>query len=141
MNNKINLTIEGVAESIQGSEDVIGRIDYLKEILEERRKFLEEEYMGCEEEYVIGDVMNLLDHINNKFQEQFDEGITTFFHGDINEVGEFISEYRELLGRHVSMDFRKSKTHESDSENSWLISAYVSMDEINKFNLTEGWLV
>jgi hypothetical protein len=60
MNNKINLTIEEVADAIQGSEDVIGRIDYLKEILEERRKYLEDEYMGCEEEYAIGDVMNLL---------------------------------------------------------------------------------
>tara|TARA_B100000927_G_scaffold96241_2_gene77652 strand:- start:322 stop:750 length:429 start_codon:yes stop_codon:yes gene_type:complete len=141
MNNKINLTIEGVADSIQGSEDVIGRIDYLKEILEERRKYLEDEYMGCEEEYAIGDVMNLLDHISDKFQEQFSEKIWTFLHGDIEDVSEFISEHRELLGRHVSIDFREAKSHETDSENAWLIKAYVSNDEIKEFNLSEGWFV
>ena len=141
MKSEIKLTLEEIAEAIQGSEDVIERIDYLKEILEERRKSLEDEYMGCEEEYAIGDVMNLLDLVKNKFEEGYDQEISTFFRGDIEEVSEFISDIRTLLGRHASIDYGKSKSHMSECDDSWLISAYVSDSEIKTFNLEEGWTI
>ena len=85
--------------------------------------------------------MNLLKHIKDVIEEQYDETITTWFHGDIQDVGEFISDHRILLGRHVSMDYRPAKAHESSSENAWFIASYVSKDEIEKFNLSEGWTV
>ena len=141
MKNEIKLSIEGIADAIQGDEDVVGRIDYLKEVLEERRKYLEDEYMGCEEEYAIGDVMNLLQYVKDVIEEQYDETITTWFHGDIQDVGEFISDHRLLLGRHASMDYRPAKSHESCSKNTWFIASYVSKDEIEKYNLSEGWAV
>ena len=141
MKTEIKLNIGEIAEAIQGSEDVIGRIDYLKEILEERRKYLEDEYMGCEEEYALGDVMNLLDLVKNKFEESYDQEISTFFRGDIEEVSEFISDLNSLLGRHVSIDYGKAKKNMSDCDDSWLISAYVSNHEINTFNLEEGWSI
>ena len=141
MKSEIQLTVEEIAEAIQGSEDVIGRIDYLKEILEERRKYLEDEHMGCEEEYAIGDVMNLLDLVKNRSEEGYDQEISTFFRGDTEEVSEFISEFRLLLGRHISIDFGKAKSHMSDCDDSWLISAYVSDSEIKRFNLEESWSI
>ncbi len=141
MNTEIKLNTVEIADAIQGSEDVIGRIDYLKEILEERRKRIEDEYMGCEEEYAIGDVMNLLDLVKNKFEEGYDQEITTFFKGDIEEVSDFISDLRTLLARHVSIDYGVAKSHMSDSDDSWLISAYVSDSEIKTFNLEEGWSI
>ena len=97
--------------------------------------------MGCEEEYAIGDVMNLLDLVKNKFEEGYDQEITTFFRGDIEEVSDFISDLRTLLARHVSIDYGKAKSHMSDSDDSWLISAYVSDSEIKTFNLEEGWSI
>ena len=121
MNTEIKLNTVEIADAIQGSEDVIGRIDYLKEILEERRKRIEDEYMGCEEEYAIGDVMNLLDLVKNKFEEGYDQEITSFFKGDIEEVSDFISDLRTLLARHVSIDYGVAKSHMSDSDDSWLI--------------------
>jgi len=141
MKSLIKLTAEEIAGAIQGEEDVIGRIDYLKEILEERRKHLEDKYMGCEEEYAIGDVMNLLDLTKNKFEEGYDKQISTFFKGNIEEVSDFLSELNSLLGRSVSIDYGKSKKHMSECDDSWLISAYVSDYEINKFNLQEGWVI
>ena len=141
MKKQIKLTLEQIADAIQGSEDAIERIDYLKEILEERRKHLEDEYMGCEEEYAIGDVMNLLDLVKNKFEEGYDQEISTFFRGDIEEVSEFISDLRTLLGRHVSIDYGKAKNHMSDSDDSWFILAYVSDSEIETFNLEEDWSI
>ena len=137
----IKLTAEEIAGAIQGNEDVIERVDYLKEILEERRKYLEDKYMGCEEEYAIGDVMNLLDLIKNKFEEGYDKQISTFFKGNIEEVSEFLSDLNSLLGRSVSIDYGKAKKHMSECDDSWLISAYVSDYEINKFNLQEGWVI
>ena len=141
MKKEIELTLEEIAEAIQGSEGVIERIDYLKEILEDRRKYLEDEYMGCEEEYAIGDVMNLLDLVKNRLEEGYDQGISTFFRGDTTEVSEFISEFRLLLGRHVSIDYGKAKKHMSNSDDSWFISAYVSDSEIKKFNLEMDWVI
>tara|TARA_R110000796_G_scaffold113618_3_gene225385 strand:+ start:322 stop:747 length:426 start_codon:yes stop_codon:yes gene_type:complete len=141
MKNEIKLSIEGIAGAIQGNEDVIERIDYLMETLEDARKVLEHELMGSQEEYAVGDVMNLIKHIKDVIEEQYDETITTFFHGEIQDVGEFISDHRLLLGRHVSMDYRPAKSHESSSENAWFIASYVSKDEIEKFNLSEGWAV
>lgn len=146
MNKEIKLTIEEISAAIQGSESVIERIDYLKEILEDRRKHLghkhlEDEYMGCEEEYALGDVMNLLDLVKNKFEESYDQEISTFFRGDTTEVSEFISEFRLLLGRHVSIDYGKAKKHTSNSDDSWLISAVVSDNEIKNFNLEMDWMI
>jgi len=141
MKTEIKLNTEEISEVIQGSEDVIGRIDYLMETLEDARKVLEYELMGSQEEYAVGDVMNLLKHIKDVIEEQYDETITTFFHGEIQDVGEFISDHRLLLGRHVSMDYRPAKSHESSSENAWFIASYVSKYEIEKFNLSEGWAV
>lgn len=141
MSNEIKLKTEEIADAIQGSEDVIERIDYLKEILEERRKHLEDEYMGCEEEYAMGDVMNLLDLVKSKFKEAYDQSINTFFHGDFADVTEFIADLRTLLKRHVSVDFDKAEEHESDSENAWTIQAYVSDKEIEEYNLEIDWTV
>jgi len=141
MKTEIKLNTEEIAEAIQGSEDVIERIDYLKEILEERRKHLNDEDIWPEEEYALGDVMNLLDLVKNKFEESYDQEISTFFRGDIEEVSEFISDLRTLLGRHASIDYGKSNSHMSDCDDSWLISAYVSNHEINTFNLEEGWSI
>jgi hypothetical protein len=141
MNKEIKLTIEEISTAIQGSESVIERIDYLKEILEERRKHLEDEHMGCEEEYAIKDVMNLLDLVKNRSEEGYDQEISTFFRGDTTEVSEFISEFRLLLGRHVSIDYGKSKKHMSHFDDSWLISAVVSDNEIKKFNLEMDWMI
>ena len=141
MKTEIKLTIEEIADAIQGSEGVIERIDYLKEILEDRRKYLEDEYMGCEEEYAIGDVMNLLDLVKNRSEEGYDKSISTFFRGDTTEVSEFISEFRLLLGRHVSIDYGKAKKHMSNSDDSWFISAVVSDSEIKKFNLEMDWVI
>ena len=141
MKKEIELTIEEIADAIQGSEGVIERIDYLKEILEDRRKYLEDEYMGCDEEYAIGDVMNLLDLVKNRSEEGYDQEISTFFRGDIVEASEFISEFRLLLGRHVSIDYGKSKKHMSDFDDSWFISAYVSDSEIKRFNLEMDWVI
>lgn len=141
MKTEIKLNTGEIAEAIQGSEDVIGRIDYLKEILEERRKHLNDEDIWPEEEYALGDVMNLLDLVKNKFEESYDQEISTFFRGDIEEVSEFISDLNSLLGRHVSIDYGKAKKNMSDCDDSWLISAYVSNHEINTFNLEEGWSI
>lgn len=141
MNKEIKLTIEEISAAIQGSESVIERIDYLKEILEERRKHLEDEHMGCEEEYAIGDVMNLLDLVKNRSEEGYDQEISTFFRGDTTEVSKFISEFRLLLGRHASIDYGKAKKHMSDFDDSWLISAVVSDNEIKKFNLEMDWMI
>jgi hypothetical protein len=141
MKKEIELTIEEIADAIQGSEGVIERIDYLKEILEDRRKYLEDEYMGCDEEYAIGDVMNLLDLVKNRSEEGYDQEISTFFRGDTTEVSEFISEFRLLLGRHVSIDYGKAKKHMSDFDDSWFISAYVSDSEIKRFNLEMDWVI
>lgn len=141
MKTEIKLTLEQIADAIQGSEDVIARIDYLKEILEERRKYLEDEHMGCEEEYAIGDVMNLLDLVKNKFEEGYDQEISTFFRGEMEDVSDFISDLRKLLGRHVSVDYGKAKSHMSDSNDSWFILAYVSDSEIKTFNLDQEWSI
>lgn len=141
MKTQIILTVEEIAEATQGNEDVIERIDYLKEFLEERRKQLEDIYMGCQEEYAMGDVMNLLDLVKSKFEEAYDQSINTFFHGDFADVTEFIADLRALLKRHVSVDFDKAEEHESDSENAWTIQAYVSEKEIEEYNLEMDWTV
>ena len=141
MKTEIKLTLEQIADAIQGSEGVIGRIDYLKEILEERRKHLEDEYMGCEEEYAIGDVMNLLDLVKNKFEEGYDQEISTFFRGEMEDVSDFISDLRKLLGRHVSVDYGKAKKNMSECDDSWFILAYVSDSEIKTFNLDQEWSI
>ncbi len=141
MKKEIQLTLEEIADAIQGVDGAIERIDYLKEVLEDRRKYLEDEYMGCEEEYAIGDVMNLLDLVKNRLEEGYDQGISTFFRGDITEVSTFISEFRLLLGRHVNIDYGKAKKHMSDFDDSWFISAYVSDSEIKKFNLEMDWVI
>jgi len=73
MKKEIKLSVENILDAIQGNDfepteiDVIERIDYLNGFLEYRRKYLEDKYMGCEEEYAIGDVINLLDIVKNKF--------------------------------------------------------------------------
>jgi len=74
MKENIKLSTKKIVNSIQANDfetsetDVIKRIDYLNQFLEDRRKHLEEKYMGCEEEYAIGDVINLLDFIKNAFE-------------------------------------------------------------------------
>jgi hypothetical protein len=73
MKKEIKLSVENIVDAIQGNDfepseiDVMKRIDYLIRGLEYRRKYLEDKYMGCEEEYAIGDVINLLDIVKNKF--------------------------------------------------------------------------
>tara|TARA_R110000824_G_scaffold2998_6_gene13779 strand:+ start:1172 stop:1597 length:426 start_codon:yes stop_codon:yes gene_type:complete len=141
MQEEIKLTTEDLAEAIQGTEDLIGRIDYLIETLEDARKILEDKSCGSQEEYAVGDTMNLLQYVKDVIEEQYDETITTWFHGDIQDVGEFMSDHRLLLGRHASMDYRPAKSHESSSKNTWFIASYVSKDEIEKYNLSEGWAV
>jgi len=74
MKENIKLSTKKIVNSIQANDfetsetDVIKRIDYLNQFLEDRRKHLEGKYMGCEEEYAIGDVINLLDFIKNAFE-------------------------------------------------------------------------
>jgi hypothetical protein len=73
MKKEIKLSVENIVDAIQVNDfepseiDVMKRIDYLIRGLEYRRKYLEDKYMGCEEEYAIGDVINLLDIVKNKF--------------------------------------------------------------------------
>lgn len=141
MQEEIKLTTKDLAEAIQGHEDVVGRIDFLMETLEDARKILERELMGSQEEYALGDAINLLQYVKDVIEEQYDETITTWFHGEIQVVGEFMSDHRLLLGRHASMDCRPAKAHESSSENAWFIASYVSKEEIEKYNLSEGWAV
>ena len=142
MQEQITLTKDSILTAIQGSENVIERIDYLKEVLEERRKYLEDEYMGCEEEYAIGDVMNLLDLVNNKFEDSiYDQSISTYFRGSTEEVFGFIEDLRTLLKRHVSIEFRKAENHESDYDNAWMIEASVSEKEIEEHSLEMDWIV
>jgi hypothetical protein len=68
----MKIDIKEIADCIQANDfepsirDVSKRIDYLNQFLEDRRKYLEEKYMGSEEEYAMGDVINLLEVIKNK---------------------------------------------------------------------------
>ena len=63
--------LKHISHAIHGEDfepsirDVTARLDYLNKFLEKRRKYLEDKYMGSEEEYAIGDVINLLDLIKN----------------------------------------------------------------------------
>ena len=74
MKTEIKLSVEKIVDAIQGNDfepsetDIIERIDYLNGFLEYRRKYLEDKYMGCEEEYAIGDVINLINIVKNKFK-------------------------------------------------------------------------
>lgn len=74
MKKEIKLSVENIVDAIQGNDfepsetDIIERIDYLNGFLEYRRKYLEDKYMGCEEEYAIGDVINLINIVKNKFK-------------------------------------------------------------------------
>jgi hypothetical protein len=74
MKTQIKLSVENIVDAIQGNDfepsetDIIERIDYLNGFLEYRRKYLEDKYMGCEEEYAIGDVINLTNIVKNKFK-------------------------------------------------------------------------
>tara|TARA_R110002072_G_scaffold276039_1_gene437258 strand:+ start:304 stop:540 length:237 start_codon:yes stop_codon:yes gene_type:complete len=74
MKTEIKLSVENIVDAIQGNDfepsetDIIERIDYLNGFLEYRRKYLEDKYMGCEEEYAIGDVINLINIVKNKFK-------------------------------------------------------------------------
>jgi hypothetical protein len=71
----MKLTLKQIADSIQANDfepsirDVSKRIDYLNGFLEDRKKHLEEKYMGSEEEYAIGDVINLLELVKNKLNK------------------------------------------------------------------------
>ena len=75
MKTEIKLSVENIVDAIQGNDfepsetDIIERIDYLNGFLEYRRKYLEDKYMGCEEEYAIGDVINLINIVKNKFKQ------------------------------------------------------------------------
>ena len=74
MKKEIKLSVENIVDAIQGNDfepsetDIIERIDYLNGFLEYRRKYLEDKYMGCEEEYALGDVINLINIVKNKFK-------------------------------------------------------------------------
>ena len=74
MKTEIKLSVENIVDAIQRNDfepsetEIIERIDYLNGFLEYRRKYLEDKYMGCEEEYAIGDVINLINIVKNKFK-------------------------------------------------------------------------
>ena len=68
--------LKNISHAIHGEDfepsirDVTKRLDYLNQFLEKRRKYLEDKYMGSEEEYAIGDVINLLNLIKKDVNKE-----------------------------------------------------------------------
>jgi hypothetical protein len=68
-------------------------------------------------------------------EEANDLQIWTYFVGTKEDVNDFVLEWETLLGTKVTAELRL----DFDGNDSWYCEVMVSQEQINEFNMGEGW--